>query len=62
MEGYNWLADNDWCVFRGSILGPLLFNVFTNDLNAGLERILIEMISDAVLGGAVVQDRYEALQ
>jgi len=48
---------------RGSILGPMLFNVFINYLDAGIECTLNNFADNTKLGGAVdsVEDR-EALQ
>ena len=48
---------------QGSILGPVLFNLFVNYLDAGLERILINFADYTELGGAVdTLEGREALQ
>lgn len=38
---------------QGSVLGPLFFNTFTDDLAPGLEGILRKFPSNTKLGGAV---------
>ena len=50
------LGENFWKVFQGSILGPILFNIFINDIFVFLDKTLLANYADDNTTYGVLKD------